>query len=204
MNDRHLLAGWWPRSLRSRLFLILFAGLAIAYGLSFSILFAERYMSAKAVMLGTLEQDLAVSIAIVDRLPAVSGPTGSIVSAAATINSSWPRPSRRFRLVRTRRGNRSEDRRSRRTQVSRQGRVHSRRRQEASGTSDVIRRFAPDDRRDTARRDAPGGMAALCLRCAKWWFLLLLTWLAVRQTTRPSARLLRQRKRSTRARRVCR
>jgi signal transduction histidine kinase len=62
--------GWWPSTLRSRLFLILFAGLAIAYGLSFSILFAERYMSAKAVMLGTLESDLATSIAVIDRLPA--------------------------------------------------------------------------------------------------------------------------------------
>lgn len=61
---------WWPRSLRSRLFLILLAGLAVAYGLSFSILFAERYMSAKAVMLGTLESDLATSIAVLDRLPA--------------------------------------------------------------------------------------------------------------------------------------
>ncbi|HTO31880.1 MAG TPA: ATP-binding protein [Pararhizobium sp.] len=62
--------GWWPSTLRSRLFLILFAGLAVAYGLSFSILFAERYMSAKAVMLGTLESDLATSIAVLDRLPA--------------------------------------------------------------------------------------------------------------------------------------
>lgn len=62
--------GWWPSTLRSRLFLILFAGLAIAYSLSFSILFAERYMSAKAVMLGTLESDLATSIAVIDRLPA--------------------------------------------------------------------------------------------------------------------------------------
>lgn len=62
--------GWWPRTLRSRLFLILFGGLAVAYGLSFSILFAERYMSAKAVMLGTLESDLATSIAVLDRLPA--------------------------------------------------------------------------------------------------------------------------------------
>ncbi len=64
------LNGLWPRSLRSRLFLILFVGLAIAYGLSFSILFAERYMSAKAIMLGTLESDLATSIAVIDRLPA--------------------------------------------------------------------------------------------------------------------------------------
>ncbi|MDQ0323923.1 signal transduction histidine kinase [Pararhizobium capsulatum DSM 1112] len=62
--------GWWPSTLRSRIFLILFTGLAIAYGLSFCILFAERYMSAKAVMLGTLESDLATSIAILDRLPA--------------------------------------------------------------------------------------------------------------------------------------
>ncbi|CDN57224.1 Signal transduction histidine kinase (plasmid) [Neorhizobium galegae bv. officinalis bv. officinalis str. HAMBI 1141] len=60
----------WPSTLRARLFLILFAGLAIAYGLSFGILFIERYMSAKAVMLGTLENDLATSIAILDRLPA--------------------------------------------------------------------------------------------------------------------------------------
>ncbi|QRM57052.1 ATP-binding protein [Sinorhizobium sp. BG8] len=65
---------WWPSTLRSRLFIILFAGLAIAYGLSFSILFMERYMSAKAVMLGTLESDLATSIAVIDRLPADERP----------------------------------------------------------------------------------------------------------------------------------
>lgn len=70
MNAGNIRIGWWPSTLRSRLFLILFAGLAVAYGLSFSILFAERYMSAKAVMLGTLESDLATSIAIIDRLPA--------------------------------------------------------------------------------------------------------------------------------------
>ncbi|OCP18402.1 MULTISPECIES: HAMP domain-containing sensor histidine kinase [unclassified Ensifer] len=64
-------ASWyWPSTLRARLFLVLLAGLAIAYGLSFSILFLERYMSAKAVMLGTLETDIATSIAILDRLPA--------------------------------------------------------------------------------------------------------------------------------------
>lgn len=64
----------WPGSLRSRLFVILFAGLLVAYGLSFSILFLERYMSAKAVMLGTLESDVATSIAILDRLPANERP----------------------------------------------------------------------------------------------------------------------------------
>ncbi|MEX2695669.1 ATP-binding protein [Rhizobium mongolense] len=60
----------WPGTLRARLFLILLAGLVIAYGLSFSVLFLERYMSAKAVMLGTLETDIATSIAVLDRLPA--------------------------------------------------------------------------------------------------------------------------------------
>lgn len=69
-----LLSGWWPRTLRSRFFLILLVGLAIAYGLSFSILFLERYMSAKSVMLGTLESDLATSIAVIDRLPADERP----------------------------------------------------------------------------------------------------------------------------------
>ncbi|WP_417362628.1 MULTISPECIES: sensor histidine kinase [Gammaproteobacteria] len=64
----------WPRTLRARLFLIFFAGLAIAYGLSFCILFYERYMSAKAVMLGNLESDLATSIAVIDRLPAKERP----------------------------------------------------------------------------------------------------------------------------------
>ncbi len=61
---------YWPRTLRSRIFIILLVGLAIAYGLSFSVLYAERYMSAKAVMLGTLESDVATSIALLDRLPA--------------------------------------------------------------------------------------------------------------------------------------
>lgn len=60
----------WPRTLGSRLFLIFLAGLTIAYGLSFGVLFLERYVTAKAVMLGTLETDVATSIAILDRLPA--------------------------------------------------------------------------------------------------------------------------------------
>ncbi|MBX5045698.1 sensor histidine kinase [Rhizobium lentis] len=59
----------WPSTLRSRIFLILLIGLALAYGLSFSVLYMERYMSAKAVMLGTLENDVATSIAVLDRLP---------------------------------------------------------------------------------------------------------------------------------------
>ncbi len=60
----------WPRSLGSRLFLILLAGLVVAHGLSFGVLFSERYMTAREVMLGTLETDVATSIAILDRVPA--------------------------------------------------------------------------------------------------------------------------------------
>ncbi|MBS7544190.1 ATP-binding protein [Ancylobacter oerskovii] len=59
-----------PRTLRWRLFLILFAGLAAAHVLSFAVLFAERSMSAKATMLTSLEYDVATSIALLDRLPA--------------------------------------------------------------------------------------------------------------------------------------
>ncbi len=65
-----LRSGLWPSTLRARLFLILLAGLAIAYGLSFTVLYLERTMSAKAIMLGTLESDVATSIAVLDRLPA--------------------------------------------------------------------------------------------------------------------------------------
>ncbi|WP_089174500.1 HAMP domain-containing sensor histidine kinase [Bosea sp. AS-1] len=58
-----------PRTLRSRLFLILFAGLAAAHILSFAVLFYERTVSAKATMYTTLENDVATSIALLDRLP---------------------------------------------------------------------------------------------------------------------------------------
>jgi signal transduction histidine kinase len=60
----------WPRTLGWRLFLILLAGLTVAHGLSFTVLFLERYMTTKTVMLNTLESDVATSIAILDRLPA--------------------------------------------------------------------------------------------------------------------------------------
>lgn len=63
-----------PRTLRWRLFLILFAGLAVAHALSFSLQFYERTMSAKATMYTTLENDVATSIALLDRLPAEERP----------------------------------------------------------------------------------------------------------------------------------
>ncbi|NYI02414.1 ATP-binding protein [Cupriavidus plantarum] len=64
----------WPRSLGSRLFLILLAGLIVAHLMSFTVLFSERYMSARQVMLGTLETDVATTLAMLDRLPAAERP----------------------------------------------------------------------------------------------------------------------------------
>jgi len=63
-----------PRTLGSRLFLLFLAGLIIAHLLSVAVLFSERYMSARQVMLGTLETDVATSVAILDRIPAAERP----------------------------------------------------------------------------------------------------------------------------------
>ena len=65
---------WWPGSMASRLYLIIFAGLMLAHGLSFGLLFLERYQSATAVMFNTLEHDVGTSVAILDRLPAAERP----------------------------------------------------------------------------------------------------------------------------------
>ena len=58
-----------PRTLRTRLFLILLLGLASAQALSFGILFLERYTSSQAMMLGSLESDVETTVALIDRLP---------------------------------------------------------------------------------------------------------------------------------------
>jgi len=60
----------WPRTLASRLALIFFTGLVLAYGLSFSLQAYERYISSRSMMLSNLEQDVVTSVAILDRLPA--------------------------------------------------------------------------------------------------------------------------------------
>ena len=64
----------WPRSMASRLYLIIFAGLLLAHGLSFGLMFYERYESATSVMLNTLENEVGTSVAILDRLPAAERP----------------------------------------------------------------------------------------------------------------------------------
>ncbi|MFD4837173.1 ATP-binding protein [Achromobacter sp. NPDC058515] len=64
----------WPRTLVARLFLIFLAGLILAYGLSFSSLFYERYNATRSMMLGDLERDVAIAMDILDRLPAAERP----------------------------------------------------------------------------------------------------------------------------------
>lgn len=64
------MARWLPRSMAARLYLIIFAGLMLAQGLSFGLLYAERMQSATAVMFNTLEHDVGTSVAVIDRLPA--------------------------------------------------------------------------------------------------------------------------------------
>lgn len=60
----------WPRSLAARLTLIFLSGLVLAYGLSFSSQFYERYQTGRDLMLGNLELDVSTAVALIDRLPA--------------------------------------------------------------------------------------------------------------------------------------
>lgn len=64
----------WPQTLRSRLFLIFLAGLVIANGLSFGVLFFERYVMVEAMLLTNLDKDVTTAVALLDRLPASERP----------------------------------------------------------------------------------------------------------------------------------
>jgi signal transduction histidine kinase len=55
--------------LATRLSLIFLSGLVLAYGLSFSSQFYERYQTGRNVMLGNLEHDVSTAVALIDRLP---------------------------------------------------------------------------------------------------------------------------------------
>ncbi|MGC0102071.1 two-component sensor histidine kinase, partial [Enterobacter asburiae] len=61
---------FWPRSLLARLLLVVLSGLLLANALSLTLVMIERMHSARTVMLGNLENDVATSVAILDRLPA--------------------------------------------------------------------------------------------------------------------------------------
>jgi signal transduction histidine kinase len=66
---------WLPRSMASRLYVIILCGLLLAEGLSAVMQFYERYESAMSVMLNTVEHDVGTSVAILDRLPAQERPS---------------------------------------------------------------------------------------------------------------------------------
>lgn len=59
----------FPRTLFMRLMLVLCAGLALAHALSFVLVMGERREATVGLMLGYLEQDVASSVALLDRLP---------------------------------------------------------------------------------------------------------------------------------------
>lgn len=59
-----------PRTMAARLSLILFAGLLIAQGLSSSLQFYERYTAARSMLLTNLDHDVAMAVAVLDRVPA--------------------------------------------------------------------------------------------------------------------------------------
>lgn len=64
----------WPRTLLARLLIIVLLGLLLANALSLTLVMVERMHSARTVMLGNLENDVATSVAILDRLPAKERP----------------------------------------------------------------------------------------------------------------------------------
>lgn len=64
----------WPRTLLARLLIIVLLGLLLANALSLTLVMVERMRNARSVMLGNLENDVATSVAILDRLPAKERP----------------------------------------------------------------------------------------------------------------------------------
>jgi signal transduction histidine kinase len=65
-----MMTRWLPKTIAARLYLILFAGLLIAHGLSFSFLLYERYEAANAMLLTNVEQDVDAAVALLDHMPA--------------------------------------------------------------------------------------------------------------------------------------
>jgi signal transduction histidine kinase len=59
---------WLPGTLGARLLLILLAGLLLAHTLSFGLLFYERASATRSMMLTGLEQDIPLSVALLERL----------------------------------------------------------------------------------------------------------------------------------------
>src|SRR5471032_690352 len=63
-----LIRNLWPRTLFVRITLILCIGLTLAFALSYAIIIHERAGATTDLMLGYMEQDVASSVALLDRL----------------------------------------------------------------------------------------------------------------------------------------
>ncbi len=59
----------WPRSLFGRLTLILFFGLVAAHALSFGLILHERARTIETMMVYNLARDIAISVAVLERVP---------------------------------------------------------------------------------------------------------------------------------------
>ena len=64
-----MLQRFWPRTLFHRLTLILFSGLIVAHALNFGLILHERGQAAEMVMAANLANDVATSVALLERLP---------------------------------------------------------------------------------------------------------------------------------------
>jgi signal transduction histidine kinase len=64
----------WPSSLLGRIALILFCGLSAAHVLSLGLLLYDRAQTVSAMMVAYLAKDIASSVAMLDRLPAAERP----------------------------------------------------------------------------------------------------------------------------------
>lgn len=80
----------WPASLRSRLMLMIFFTLLLANALTLSLLLYERMSSARSVMLGSTEYDVATSVAILTDFPPPSVRSGWRGWRVATIATGCP------------------------------------------------------------------------------------------------------------------
>jgi signal transduction histidine kinase len=64
----------FPKSLHTRILVVLLVGLLLAHGMTFVLLLAERSMAMRSMMIAYLASDVASSVAVLERLPADERP----------------------------------------------------------------------------------------------------------------------------------
>ncbi len=182
---------WLPRSMASRVYWIIFVGLMLAQGLSFALMFYERYDSATTTMLDTVEHEVGTSVAMLDRLPAAERP-------------DWlgrlQRDNYRFLLGRGQAGTPLASERSREVARRIERDVGPDYRVQADTISTAPERyqvhFTLHDGSPLTLEVAPRGVAPMAqwlpiVLAVQLLLLLVCTWLAVRLIVRPLAQLAR-------------